>query len=220
MKVQAFTAKGAKKEDRVLPKEFGQKVGLPLLAQALYVYESRAHVGLRKTKTRAEVERTSKKLYKQKGTGGARHGSKRAPIFVGGGVAHGPTGTQNYKEKMNKKSLNKALFSVLSLKLKEKRLFLLKEFSLEKTKEAFSFLQKLREHLSVKGKFSLVITKDEDLRRYFGNLSEVTVLNEESLNPYSLLRSDIIFLTGKSLVKLEERAAGTKKEKNRNEDKS
>ena len=103
---------------------------------------------------------------------------------------------------------------------KEKKLFLLKEFSLEKTKEAFSFLQKLREHLSVKGKFSLVITKDEDLRRYFGNLSEVTVLNEESLNPYSLLRSDIIFLTGKSLVKLEERAAGTKKEKNRNEDKS
>jgi len=89
MKIQNYN-KGAKAGGVILPKEFGIKVNPLLLAQAIYVYEDRAHVGLRKTKTRSEVERTTKKVYRQKGTGGARHGSRRAPIFVGGGVALGP----------------------------------------------------------------------------------------------------------------------------------
>src|SRR3989344_5044199 len=79
-----------KVSDFKLPKEFRVKPNLGLLTQSLRVYEERGHVGLRQAKTRAEVNRTGKKLYKQKGTGGARHGSKRAPIFVGGVVAHGP----------------------------------------------------------------------------------------------------------------------------------
>lgn len=79
-----------KVSDFKLPKEFRIKPNLNLLAQAIHVYEERSHVGLRKAQTRAEVNRTGKKVYKQKGTGGARHGSKRAPIYVGGGVAHGP----------------------------------------------------------------------------------------------------------------------------------
>ena len=66
-----------------LPKEFDQKLNMPLLAQAVHVYEERSHVGLRNTKTRSEVNRTTKKIYKQKGTGGARHGSRRANLYVG-----------------------------------------------------------------------------------------------------------------------------------------
>lgn len=74
-----------------LPKEtFSVIPNLNLLAQAVHVYEERSHVGLRNTKTRSEVNRTTKKVYKQKGTGGARHGSRRANLFVGGGVIFGP----------------------------------------------------------------------------------------------------------------------------------
>ena len=74
-----------------LPKEvFGEKVNLNLLAQVNHVYTERSHTGLRSTQTRSEVNRTTKKVYKQKGTGGARHGSRRANLFVGGGVIFGP----------------------------------------------------------------------------------------------------------------------------------
>src|SRR3989339_538848 len=73
-----------------LPKGFDLKKAEKLLVQIVRVFEDRTHFGLNKTKTRSEVNRTSKKLYKQKGTGGARHGSRRANVFVGGGVALGP----------------------------------------------------------------------------------------------------------------------------------
>jgi large subunit ribosomal protein L4 len=76
--------------DFKLPKEFGKEVNKSLLAQAIRVYEERSHVGLRNTKTRSEINRTGKKVYAQKGTGGARHGSRRANVFVGGGVIFGP----------------------------------------------------------------------------------------------------------------------------------
>ena len=89
-KAKLFTIKGAIEPDFNLPKEFGEKVNPNLIAQAVHVFEARSHTGLSKVKTRAEINRTKKKLYKQKGTGGARHGSRRAPIFVGGGIAHGP----------------------------------------------------------------------------------------------------------------------------------
>ena len=90
MKAQIFSVKGVKTGEESLPKEFSQKVNLALLAQAVHVFEERGHVGLRKTKTRSEINRTTKKIYKQKGTGGARHGSRRANLYVGGGVALGP----------------------------------------------------------------------------------------------------------------------------------
>jgi len=75
-----------------LPKGFDLKKAEKLLVQIVRVFEDRTHFGLNKVKTRSEVNKTRKKLYKQKGTGGARHGAKSAHIFVGGGVAHGPKG--------------------------------------------------------------------------------------------------------------------------------
>ena len=89
-KVNAFSAKGIKQAEVSLPKQFAEKENLSLLSQAIHIYRDRAHIGLAKTKTRGEVARTTKKWYRQKGTGGARHGARSAPIFVGGGTAHGP----------------------------------------------------------------------------------------------------------------------------------
>ena len=89
-KIDLYTIKGVKSGDLTLPKSFDEEINMNTLAQALRIYEERAHPGLRNTKTRSEVNRTTKKVYKQKGTGGARHGSRRANLFVGGGVVFGP----------------------------------------------------------------------------------------------------------------------------------
>ena len=92
MKTKLYTVKGEVKGDINLPKEYNLKTSNSLLLQAVRVFEDRTHFGLARVKTRSEVNKTRKKLYKQKGTGGARHGAKSAHIFVGGGVAHGPKG--------------------------------------------------------------------------------------------------------------------------------
>src|SRR5260221_7335072 len=85
------------------------------VAQAVRVYLGNQRQGTAKVKTRGEVERTKKKWYKQKGTGGARHGARSAPIFVGGGVSHGPTGTTDWSLKMSKPMRKVALRTALSM---------------------------------------------------------------------------------------------------------
>src|SRR5258706_10458898 len=93
LKVNSYSSKGTKLTTTVtLPKEWEAKMNRALLAQAIRVYIDRLHIGEAYTKGRGEINRTTKKWYKQKGTGGARHGARSAPIFVGGGVAHGPKG--------------------------------------------------------------------------------------------------------------------------------
>jgi len=139
----------------------------------------------------------------QKGTGHARHGDRQAPIFVGGGVAHGSRGTQNYKQKLNKKMIQKVLLALLSDKLKEKKLFLLPDIEFKKTKEAFGFFKKIQEKISKDKKVSFLLAKEANLTRFFGNLDEISLLGVESLDPYSLLKTDYVFLTQKALEKLE-----------------
>ena len=97
--VPTFTKSGAPAaKEATLPSVFfAKKPNLSILSQAVRVYLSNQRTAQAKSQTRAEVNRTTKKVYKQKGTGGARHGSRRAPIYVGGGIAHGPRGMQNYK---------------------------------------------------------------------------------------------------------------------------
>jgi len=110
-------------KDAAFPKEiFAVKASDKLLSQYVYVYLNNLKKGRHKTKTRGEVAGSTRKIYRQKGTGRARHGDIKAPIFVGGGVAFGPTG-QYRRLKLTKKMRRKALFYALSLKLKEKKTF-------------------------------------------------------------------------------------------------
>lgn len=156
-----------------------------------------------KAKTRSEVVGSGAKIWRQKGTGRARHGDRQAPIFVGGGVAHGPTGKQNYKQKPNKKMGQKAIFSILSEKLREKKLFLLDDIPFKKTKEAHLFLQEVRKTLNTKEKITFLLADNEGLKRYLNNLTDIFVLGVKSLNPYSLLKTDFLFLTKQALGELE-----------------
>src|SRR5258708_1062368 len=120
-KIQAkiFDQKGANAETLDLPaKVFGAKWRADLVHQVVEGMRSNKRAGTADTKGRGEVRGGGKKPWKQKGTGRARHGSSRSPIWVGGGVTHGPRAEKNYKRKVSKKMRAQALFSVLSKKLK------------------------------------------------------------------------------------------------------
>src|SRR3990167_7073702 len=121
-----FNIKGEKVEAVTLPKEiFGVEVKPQLLAQAVRVWLSNQRKAFAKTKTRKDVAKTTAKMFKQKGTGRARHGSYAAPIFVGGGVAHGPSGEQNYRMELPKHLKRKALAGALTEKAKAGELTIL-----------------------------------------------------------------------------------------------
>ena len=152
LKAKTYSLKGSKLEDTTLPKEFGQIENLPLLAQAVRVYEERSHIGFAKTKTRTEVNRTTKKIYKQKGTGGARHGARSAPIYVGGGTAHGPKPIRRVLT-LPKKMTKLALYQALSAKLFQKQVFVISGIEkLAKTKEARDFIKKVAKAEAIKSK--------------------------------------------------------------------
>src|SRR3989337_2388563 len=136
--------KGTDAEKTVLPKDvFEKKVKPVILAQAVRVWLSNQRAANAKTKTRTEVAKTTAKMYKQKGTGRARHGSYAAPIFVGGGVAHGPSGEQNYRMELPKHLKRKALAGALTEKAKAGELTILTggEKAQGKSKEAQKWLE-------------------------------------------------------------------------------
>src|SRR3989344_1501184 len=114
-----YNVRGAKNGSLALPKEvFGVKINQPLMAQAVRVYLANQRQGNASTKSRGDISLTTAKWYRQKGTGRARHGAKSAPIFVGGGVAHGPK-PKDYSLNLPQKMKKAALYSELSLKAKD-----------------------------------------------------------------------------------------------------
>jgi large subunit ribosomal protein L4 len=194
IKVPVFTIKGTKTGEQTLPKEPDQKVNLPLLAQAVYVYEERGHVGLRKTKTRSEVHRTSKKLYKQKGTGGARHGSRRANLFVGGGVALGPRPVRRILSlSANLKSKAKAI--AFSLKANDKELAVVSGLSkVDKTKLVGEFVKSLTKSFKASS-FTFVLSEDtKDAVKFIRNLSSARAIFFKDANAYDIYTGGLILM--------------------------
>jgi len=188
------------------PEIFAAEVNPPLMAQAVRVYLANQRKAHPKTKTRAEVNRTKAKWYRQKGTGRARHGSRSAPIFVGGGVAHGPTGEQNYQLKMPKKMKKAALFSALTSKFKEKEILVVKDLEKiePKTKKMAEFLTKSKIQ-STKSKILLVLPKLlENVVLAGRNLENLEIAQATDLNTYQVLASDKLIFLPESIDKLKE----------------
>ncbi|OGD09284.1 50S ribosomal protein L4 [Candidatus Amesbacteria bacterium RIFOXYB1_FULL_44_23] len=199
-----INSKGEKGEKTKLPEAiFGAKVDKKGQTQAVRVYLSNQRAASAKTKTRAEVKKTTAKMYKQKGTGRARHGSYAAPIFVGGGIALGPTGGQNYKLKMSKAQVRQTLLGALSEKTKEGKLLILAgKIGLNKTKSAAALLEKI---IEPKGKLLVVaVSEESEVFRTFRNISLVIVMCPEQLNTYDILNSNQILLTENGLKKITE----------------
>lgn len=166
------------------------EVSPSLIAQAIHVYRENSHRGVSKTKTRGEINATKKKVYKQKGTGNARHGAKSAPIFVGGGVAFGPTGLKSAPKSLNQKMKVKALIGVLGLYQKENRLSLVDASDIKEssTKSAEKALGKEEAAF-------VFFSEKPGVLKAISNLENIIILSARRLNVYSVASSPKIFLT-------------------------
>lgn len=195
MKVKVYTIKAEAKTDFNLPKKYTVNYSDALYKQATRVYEDRSHFGLAKVKTRAEVNKTKKKLYKQKGTGGARHGAKSAHIFVGGGVAHGPKGVKRILE-LPYKMRKKALDMILTSKFKNGEALLVSDLNkITKTSEANSFVKFLKIKLKINSKILVSLSQKNITRlRYFRNLDNTSAINFLNLSILNLVRHGLIIV--------------------------
>jgi large subunit ribosomal protein L4 len=208
-KIAVYTAQGIKKEAISLPKEFSQKGNEQLLAQAVRIYEHKSHPSLAKAKTRGEVSISTRKIYKQKGTGGARHGAKSAPIFVGGGVAHGPKGIKR-KLKLSKEMVKTALYSAISLKIAQEKLLVVDGISsFKKTKDVAKLISKIAPGANN----ILFVLSDVSLeaKRFIRNLDGVKTKSYRSTNAYDVISANMIILDGKILMSKTKRINTKKK---------
>lgn len=201
LSLSVYDVNGKEQKTVQLPSEvFAATVNPKLLAQAVRVYLVNQRQGNVKVKTRSEVVGSTRKIYRQKGTGKARHGAIKAPIFVGGGVAHGPK-QKEYNLKFNKKEKKLALYGALSSKLKEKKIFGLDEKALNmepKTKIIVNFLKTLK----LVGKNNLIILKKletNNLILAMRNISNATFVDVNSLNPYLILKSSSLIFVENAL---------------------
>ena len=162
-----------------------------------------------KTKQRNQMKGSTKKIVAQKGSGGARHASRKAPIFVGGGVAHGPKGA-NYKiKKINKKVRKLALAQTLSKKTSDKSLYILADVKKEvkKTKEFNKFLDKnnLTNALIISDKDTL-----KNINKSARNIKNLKLINDEGTNVYDLLKYKNVIITSSSAQKIQQRILNEK----------
>lgn len=187
-----------------LPSEiFGEKENPQLVAQAVRVYLANQRMGTSSTKTRGEVSGTTKKVYRQKGTGRARHGAKKAHIFVGGGIAFGPK-PRDLSLSMPKKMKRKALFSALSNKLTQEKIMVVDfEKASGKTKEIATALKNLtlqdKKHVMI-----VVDTNLENVRKASRNIKNITVEHVASLSAYGISKSNNILFVKPTIEGLKE----------------
>jgi large subunit ribosomal protein L4 len=176
------------------------------LANRYYLANQRQ--GTKKVKSRGEVSGSTRKIYRQKGTGGARHGHRYAPQFRGGGVAFGPTGKENHSLSINKKFKKKVLQSILSEKMRNNQLIVIEKINLNnyKTKEAVNLLDALP---TKKSKTLLVLAQEEEnkekITRSFRNLPYINVTDSKSMNSLQVLSPGYLLFTHTSFTETEKR---------------
>ena len=183
---------------------FNVEVSPSLISQAIYVYQANSHRGINKVKTRGEVTSSKKKIYKQKGTGNARHGAKSAPIFVGGGVVFGPQGTATPLKSFNQKMKLKSLAGILNLYQKQDRLVIADLSSLKSlsTKDAIKLLPADFAKTSV----ALVqFNEEKDVMKSLGNIDGLDLLAANRLNVLKVAEHAKLILTTNAIELLKKR---------------
>lgn len=189
-------------EESLSDSVFAAPVHVPAMHQVVVAQQANARQGTHSTKTRGEVRGGGRKPWRQKHNGRARHGSRRSPIWVGGGITHGPH-PRDYHQKVNKKVRRLALKSALSLKVSEGSLVLLDSIDIEKpsTKVMASFLSEIdagKKVLIMVGESSPAIYKSAS------NIPGTMVLHVDSINVYDILNHNRMVLTMDAARKIEE----------------
>jgi large subunit ribosomal protein L4 len=177
-----------------LPEDiFGVEINVGLMHQAYVRQMANARQGSHKAKTRGEVNRTTAKWYRQKGTGRARHGSRKAPIFVGGGVAHGPKTEKRYTKEMPRQMRRQALRCALSVLVRDDQLIVVEDINITepKTKIMRDILNKLVGDASA---IVLLGQRNENVERATYNLAKAMTLNAMYLNVRDLLSHDKVIM--------------------------
>lgn len=208
MKVSVYNQKAEVVGDVELnSKIFDVKPNLHLLAEAVRIQQNNSRQGSSHTKTRGEVRGGGKKPWKQKGTGRARAGSIRSPIWRGGGITFGPRKNQNWELKINKKAKTKALFMSLSDKVKHNQFFVVDRVEMEKakTKEFVAILAAFQKGAKDFGKKQLLVMpkKDEKLAKASRNIQSVTPTLASSLNILDIMKADSMVVMKDSLPIIE-----------------
>ena len=205
MKIDKISIDGKKGSIEVLDKIFSAKINNKLVSSVLYKTNANYKGRHAKTKQQNEVRGPTSKIYAQKGTGGARHASRKAPIFVGGGIAHGPKGELAYKKrKLNKNEKKMSVASLITEKNINKNLLILNDFNSEikKTKEMNLIINKLEISNSL-----LILDKNskEKIEKSVRNIPSVKVTDVNHFSAYDIVKFKKIVFTESSVKELEKR---------------
>ena len=205
MKLDKISIDGKKDSIEVLDKIFSAKINNKLVSSVLYKTNANYKGRHAKTKQQNEVRGPTSKIYAQKGTGGARHASRKAPIFVGGGIAHGPKGELAYKKrKLNKNEKKLSVASLITEKNNNKNLLILNDFNSEikKTKEMSSIINKLEISNSL-----LILDKNskEKIEKSTRNIPNVKVTDVNHFSAYDIIKFKKVVFTESSVKELEKR---------------
>ena len=207
MKINKVNIDGTKNPIEVLDKIISGKINKKLVDLVLYKTNANYKGRKAKTKQKNEIIGSTSKIYAQKGTGGARHASRKAPIFVGGGIAHGPKGELAYKKrKLNKTEKKQSVASLITEKNNNKNLLILNDFSSEikKTKEMNSIINKLEITNSL-----IILDKNskEKIEKSVRNIPNVKVTDVNHFSAYDIIKFKKVVFTESSVKELEKRYA-------------
>ena len=205
MKIDKLSIDGKKTSIEVKDNIFSSKINETLISQVIYKTNANYKGRKAKTKQKNEIIGSTAKIYSQKGTGNARHASKKAPIFVGGGIAHGPKGESNYKiRKLNKSEKKLSIASIITEKNKSNNLLVFKDFreNIQKTKDVNKILLKFDEKNSI-----LIVDKKskENIEKATRNIPNVKITDIGHFSAFDLVKYKKIIFTESSVKELEKR---------------
>ena len=205
MKIDKLSLDGKKTPIEIKDEIFSSKINESLISQVIYKTNANYKGRRAKTKQKNEIIGSTSKIYAQKGTGNARHASRKAPIFVGGGVAHGPKGQTNHKiRKLNKNEKKIGVASLLTKKIKLNDLLIFNDFSKEikKTKEIFSLLNKFHAKNSI-----MILDKSSrnNILKATRNIPNVKCTDVNHFSAFDIIKYKKIIFTETSIKELEKR---------------
>jgi large subunit ribosomal protein L4 len=207
MKITSYNQAGEKKEDISMSAIFDAEVGSKAATLYINYLRSALRFPIANTKNRGEVSGGGKKPWKQKGTGNARAGSSRSPLWVGGGVTFGPNNDQNFHKRINSRERRRVILGLIGEIIRDKKMIALDSFKIEapKTKDAATLLSEVK----AEGKVSVILSKENgNANMAFRNIAGVKVMSPSKLDMIYLTSCDKVVISKEALKQLEEIFSG------------